>query len=189
LADKEEYINNSTSPQTQTLTFSKEISSSYTFEFGGSLKAFLHMSVEAGVPLVASDKVEAGIDIELHAGKSWTTEVKHTFSVSKQFTIAPSKKLAAQAVLKFVEGAEIPVKVKISASLYTMRLEELDCEGCFKVVTEPAPGKLVDDYLKENKVSGRIVSVEDNKVIFETDAVVKASYGLSTFVRVDEEDI
>jgi len=56
-------------------------------------------------------------------------------------------------------------------------------------VTEPAPGKLVDDYLKENKVSGRIVSVEDNKVIFETDAVVKASYGLSTFVRVDEEDI
>jgi len=147
------------------------------------------LKIKPEIPLIGSSKTETGIDIELQRSQTWTTDVKSTFSVSKEFTIAPKKKFAARAIIQFVEGAKLPVKVKVRASLQCKRLQELDYEGGFRIVTEPAPGEFLQNFLNENKVGGRIVSVEGNNVIFETEADVTTSYGLSTSVDAHEEDL
>jgi hypothetical protein len=70
---KQTLINNSDQQQTQTFSWSNTTSAEFTYSFTEALKVGVKVSGEAGVPLVASGKIEASVELDLSSTQSQTS--------------------------------------------------------------------------------------------------------------------
>jgi len=100
----------------QTLSHTIHKTSSFEWGLEQSVKLGLTVSVEAGIPGIASMKAESSIELGLNAHQTWKETVSEEYTFSETITIQGKGRISVHATIDWLEGASLPYTLQFIVS-------------------------------------------------------------------------
>ena len=182
IIEKRTISNNSGAELTDTVSYSKTFTNTFSYGFKESLNFTAKTEVKAGIPFTTSTKAEFSLSVGFEANQQITKSDSVTYNITKQVKVPAFTSVRISAYANWIENLEMPFEATVKITALADRLMRNGNIARDKSVD----GNVVSQFLSHHNFKGNIIRIEGDVVFAKISGKFIGSYGLDSVFSSDK---